>query len=225
MAKKWQQVGYIGLDNDPTPFMGEQGAVQDYGAQQEIFGAAAPAGQQAYQINAPPTSAPRVQLPAALAQQMAKVPVEVFDIFPAFPNAVVSSALGNSVAAAETTIHTFTPPTGHYVVINPADITQEVLYEPFSSSQGTAGAFLKGLVSVYTRTGLQGFQQRLYHGGSEFHNPDINISSVGNRRRWQFGAVVSPGDLMETRFFHMTAVATASMSSLDHRVSVRKITP
>lgn len=230
MAKRWHQVGYIGLD-DITPFMGENydmGAQQqEYAAVQQEYGQEA---KQAYVARPPAASAPRVSMPAALTQRMQQVPVEVFDIFPQFPNAVVSSALG-AVAAAnvETVIHTFTPPTGHYVVINPADITQEVLYQPFNSrGNSNVANFTKGLVSVYTRTGLQGFQQRLYHGGSDFHNPFQNLSSVGNRRRWQVGAVISPGDLMDTRFFDPAIIAggtTAADSYLDHRVSIKKITP
>ena len=223
---KWRGVGFMGAD-DLLPFLGDDYEGDDYeGALQEQIAAMQEMGQsrqQAYRIPPPAAKVPKIALPPALARQMAKVPVEVFDIFPGYPNVAVSTALVSSTPNVESLVHTFTPPTGHYVVINPADITQEVLYEPYDSSTGTV--FLKGLINIYTKTGLQGFVQRLYSGGSEFHNPAINISSVGNRRRWQFGAVISPGDIMETRFFHVTGVTHSTSSHLDHRVSVKKITP
>jgi len=226
----WKQIGFFGTkDDDLLPFMGDyegdyEGAVQEQrGAAMQYIGAPpAPAPQAVYSPRQPAARPPRMPLPPALANQMKKVPVEVFDIFPGFPSTQYSSNLSVSTPGAESTVHTFTPPTGHYVVINPSDITQEVLYEPYDSS--VTSTLVKGLISIYTRTGLQGFQQRLYHGGSEFHNPSINISSVGNRRRWQFGAVISPGDTMETRFFHALNAAGTN-SHLDHRVSIKKITP
>ena len=221
---KWTQVGYIGLGNeDATPFMGEQyGAVQQYSATQQEFGQAAPApAQQAYTVRPPPESAPRVPLPSGLATRLGQVPVEVFDIFPGYPSLAISTALSAGVHGTETTIHTFNPPTGHYVVINPSDLTQEVLLETYDSSSG----YIKGLINIYTRTGLQGFQQRLYSGGSEFHNPAQQMASMGNRRRWQFGAIVSPGDDIETRFLHAVSDMGTTYSHLDHRVSVKKITP
>lgn len=220
---KWTQVGYIGLGNeDVTPFMGDYGAVQQYSATQQEFGQDAAPAPTAYTARPPAASAPRVPLPAGLATRLTQVPVEVFDIFPGYPNAAISSLLGLGVIGVETTVHTFTPPTGHYVVINPSDLTQEVLLETFNTA--TAAAYIKGLINIYTRTGLQGFQQRLYSGGSEFHNPAQQMASMGNRRRWQFGAIISPGDTMETRFLGADTFGTVA-SHLDHRVSVKKITP
>lgn len=223
----WQKVGYIGYEGqdiygqDPTPFMGAQ---QEYrGAQQEYRGAMGAGPGPNYQPRAVSQQAPRIPLPPALVDRLNKVPVEVFDIVPGYPNAQISSALVANVINAETAIHNFIPPTGHYVVINPADITQEVLLEPFASSDNTT--FIRnGLINIYTITGLQGFTQRLYSGGSEFHNPNANQSSVGNRRRWQFGAVISPGDTIQTRLFSPILMSITS-TNLDHRVSVKKVTP
>jgi hypothetical protein len=233
MPQRWRQLGYIRKEDAALlPFLGDyegdyEGAVQEQrGAAMQYIGDTAPAPAPApavYSPRQPAARPPRMPLPPALADQMKRVPVEVFDIFPGFPSTVYSSNLSQSTPGSESTVHTFTPPTGHYVVINPSDITQEVLYEPYDSS--VTSTLIKGLISIYTRTGLQGFQQRLYHGGSEFHNPSINISSVGNRRRWQFGAVISPGDTMETRFFNATYATSSTASHLDHRVSIKKITP
>jgi hypothetical protein len=233
---RWTQVGYIGLgDEDATPFMGDYGAVQQYSATQQEFGEVGDIGQarrgaaprRAFVARPPPEAPPRVPLPSGLAARLGQVPVEVFDIFPAYPNVTVSTALSMGTAQVETTVHTFNPPTGHYVVINPSDLTQEVLLETFNSLGTASTNYIKGLVNIYTRTGLQGFQQRLYSGGSEFHNPNQQMASMGNRRRWQFGAIISPGDNMETRFFGAAAtdIFHSTNSHLDHRVSVKKITP
>jgi hypothetical protein len=216
----WQQVGYIGADD--TPYL--QGAQQEVGAQQEL-GKVAP--QKMYSPRAVSKTSPKVPVPSGLAQLLQSAPTEVFDIYPGYPNVAVSSLLAANLANVESVVHTFTPPTGHYVVINPADITQEVLFEPYASSDGTV--FILGLINIYTRTGLLGFQQRLYSGGSEFHNPARNVSSVGNRRRWQFGAIISPGDTIDTRFFApapmFNPLAAGIPSHLDHRVSIKKVTP
>jgi hypothetical protein len=203
-------------DDDITPYMG-------YGAQQQIRRGYGDEQQLAYNPPAPASDMNNgVALPPGLATRMAQVPTEVFDIFPGYPNAAVSSLLGLGVIGVETTIHTFSPPTGNYVVINPSDLTQEVLLETFNTA--TTATYIKGLINIYTRTGLQGFQQRLYSGGSEFHNPAQQMASMGNRRRWQFGAIISPGDTMETRFLGADTFGTVA-SHLDHRVSIKKVTP
>jgi len=222
---QWQKVGYIGQQEgamDPTIFMG--GAQQEYrGAQQEYRGAMGAGPGPNYSPRAVSQQAPRIPLPPALVDRLNKVPVEVFDIVPGYPNQQISSLIGANVATVETAIHNFIPPTGHYVVINPADITQEVLLEPYDT---TTTFMNNALINIYTITGLQGFTQRLYSGGAEFHNRGANQASVGNRRRWQFGAVVSPGDTIQTRLFcNNAALMSTVFTVLDHRVSVKKVTP
>jgi hypothetical protein len=208
--KGWNPIGYIG----EVPAYYLNGAMQEDGAMQEM---GAP-----YVPKAPAKKQGGIPLPAALAAHLKKARLEPYDIYPGYPNAVISSAIAANVVNAETTVHTFTPPTGHYIIINPADLTQEVLFEPYASTDGTV--FILGLINIYTRTALLGFQQRLYSAGSEYHNPARNVSSVGNRRRWQFAACISPGDTMETRFLAAAALSPVG-SHLDHRFSAKKATP
>lgn len=239
---EWQGVGYIGYDDDEVEddasFFGAaeevyDGAMEEYaydGLGRRIkrprrmmrrFAPRRRVSKRVYSPRAVSKRAPKIAVPAALSKHLSASPIEVFDIYPGYPNAIISTAIVANALNVESVVHTFTPPTGHYVIINPSDITQEVLFEPFATSDSTG--FIRGLINIYTRTGLMGFQQRLYSASSEYHNPAVSQSSVGNRRRWQFGAVISPGDLLETRF--IGAVANIVGSHLDHRVTIKKITP
>jgi hypothetical protein len=76
------------------------------------------------------------------------------------------------------------------------------------------------MITIYAQTGLQGKSERVYAASSEFHNPFQNMASIGNRRKWQLGYIIVPGESMLTKFFCGTAIGT-SQAHLDHKVSVK----
>lgn len=221
----WNRVGTIGV----THAVQERfAAVQEQSAVQEQMGLGA---QKKFTTKYPypPRGTPGFGMPGDLAARLRQVPGEVFDIFPGFPNTTVSSLLSVNTVQVQTAIHTFTPPTGHYIVLDPGDVTQEVLLQPYSSQGQASSNFIRGLIEIFTRTGLIGKSERVYAGGAEFHRPESNLSSIGHRRKWQLGYVVSPGDTLIT--FLTTQGSSASdvigtaQTVLDHRVLSKKITP
>ena len=227
----WKRVGVIGATRGED--LWQAGAAQEYdtdgyGAAQEYDLGADDGGNRAQlttQYPQRPRGSPQFRVPSSLAERLKQVPGEIYDIFPGVPNTTVSTNLTAGTANTDTDVHTFTPPVGNYIVLNPGDVTQEVLFETFTSNGRTSSDFIPGLITVHALTGLQGKRERLYAASSEFHNPFQNMSSVGHRRKWQLGYLISPGDAIITRFVGSSANGTAtSTAHLDHRVLAKKIT-
>jgi hypothetical protein len=207
----WRKVGSIGVDHGAYQDY-DSGSYQDYdvGADEKPLANKAPG----------PSPAPKFRLPAGLAERLRSVPSEPYDIYPSYPSTTYSSALSANTASSETTCHTFIAPTGSYVVLNPGDVTQEALFETFTSNGRTSSDFIAGMITIYAQTGLQGKSERVYAASSEFHNPFQNMASIGNRRKWQLGYIIVPGESMLTKFFATVAIGTSN-AHLDHKVSVK----
>ena len=176
-----------------------------------------------------PRPPPTFQVPVTLAERLKNVPGEVYDIFPGVPDTTTSTNLSVVTANAQGVIHTFTPPTGHYIILDPSDITQEVLLQPYTSAGSASSNYIPGLIEIFTRTGLAGKQERVYVAVSTFHRDDSNLAARGDRRKWQLGYVISPGDRLLTMFTSQGTGATASIGTgttvLDHRVLAKKVSP
>jgi hypothetical protein len=138
--------------------------------------------------------------------------LEVFDILPAIPDSDTSSVLVNNVPNIESTIHVFTVPNGNTAFINPGDLTQEAFLEPIDSK----GDFINGVINIYAEFS-NGEVMRVYSGRSEFHN---SRRSPTNRRHWQFGVVLEPGDKIVTKFIASTAM-DVKRSHLNHKTAFR----
>jgi len=146
---------------------------------------------------------------------------EVFDIFPGYPEERISSKLRPNIPnmcedEGGTTVHVFTVPANHSLVINPSDITQEALFEAYDANH----KFINGLITINAEFAF-GNTKRVYSATSAFHNPENEVSSMGMRRRWQFGVTLKPGDKLRTKFFAKEAI-DINQTHLDHRVNIIK---
>lgn len=179
----------------------------------------------------PPTgNPPAFNVSPDLAARLKAMPGELYDIYPGQPDTTTSTAL--SVVTANTsgqTVHTFTPPTGTFIILDPNDMTQEVLFQPFTSAGTASSNYIPGLIEIFARTGLGGKTEKVYAGISEHHRTDSNMASVGNMRRWRLGYLIKPGEKLLTQFNSQGTGATASIGTgttvLDHKVLAKGVLP
>lgn len=211
----WTRMGGIG------------GAFQERAALQER---GIGASRTVYRRQAPASKPVAFNVPADLAARLAAMPGELYDIYPGQPDTTTSSAL--SIVAANTqgaTVHTFTPPTGTFIILDPHDLTQEVLFQPFTSAGTASSNYIPGLIEIYAQTGLRGRTEKVYAGITEHHRTDSNLASVGNQRRWRLGYLIKPGEKLLTQFNSQGTGASASIgtgqTTLDHKVLAKGVLP
>ena len=188
-------------------------------------------------IARPPLSPPgrrpaTFRMPGGLNALLARAPKEVFSIYPGIPDTGVSGNLVTNTSRTQSAVHTFKTPTGHFLVLDPGDIGQEVLFTPYGSQGGsTSSDFIIGLIEIFAKSALGGVTTRVYTADSMSHRTDSQLATIGQKRKWQVGAVLSPGDQAITYFTSRGAYSTGSevihtlQTILEHRVTSRKIAP
>jgi len=135
---------------------------------------------------------------AYLAEQLKKNPAELFTIEENSLKTIATTKYEAPVGERksgdeEVVVYVYTMEKDHFIIVNPENDKCKISLEPYDAD----GKFINGLTHVYIRHGLTGFVQPIYSGGSEFSNPEHVMEF---RQRFQYGAVISPGDSLEVRF-------------------------
>jgi hypothetical protein len=146
----------------------------------------------------------KVKLEAYLAEQLKKSPAELFTIEENSLKTIATTKYEASVGERkpgdeEVVVYVYSPEKEHFIIVNPENDKCKISFEPYDSD----GKFINGLTHVYIRHGLTGFVQPIYLGGSEFSNPEHVMEM---RQRFQFGAIISPGDTLEVRFLGLRKI-------------------
>ena len=134
-----------------------------------------------------------------LIEKIKKIPDELFTI-PVKPKILAKTIYfdpnNGKPMLGEILVCDYAPDRPYYIIINPADSRCYIKFEPRNSD----GELIKGLITISVKANLCGIKQRVYACSSEFHDPTMEISKVGNHKHWQFGMVVSPGDNIQVEF-------------------------
>lgn len=107
-------------------------------------------------------------------------------------------------------VATFTIPTGFKLVFDPADEKQEVLFEPFTSAGTNDTNFIVGIFEVTLATPTLSQSWRNFITTTSYMRPGSNISSTGDRRKWQKAYRAGPGELVQFYFTSGSVLSTTN---------------